>query len=501
MQTIKKYFYIYFFLRIKYIFNSIDFIWNYERFINQYLIIKIKNIFIFIFKQWLGYFFLIFIRSVVYFFLVLRKWLFAFFLVLKEFIRSIFFYLKIWLFFVFSNLKKIFGVIYLYSGNLLNWLYVQTLRPFVIYYRIKIKEPTIKFIKWLNYYPTSDECKEDNKLRKKIFGLWKVTMVLNGFLFYCLFSFTDYVIIVKKDIWAANASSVMPLAEYLDWVEPSYFYQTSFVFSYLFYRFLVFLMPFNWGKLQYIRDIYISCVLCFTIGQHWQYWEIAFETFFDMDHGPNVLAWVGYFIGYWAHIFVQWGIEMEEDIDEQDEEVNKQRVAAGLEPLELEIGIDKWKDQLILYTFMNIGTNGEYPEPPSATFDRFLQENTDRFGAEFVYYYLTYKAPPALREIVDNVSNLKYVYMYYFGNPKRQFYRTIYKFRRFKWRFFNFLRFIYYWPKFISYYHPAAGIYTPYWPKKFFWRQTVFPRFFRSFKSWSYSPYKHRRFSQFLFTH
>ena len=81
---------------------------------------------------------------------------------------------------------------------------------------------------------------------------------------------------------------------------------------------------------------------------------------------------------------------------------------------------------------MNIGTNGEYPEPPSATFDRFLQENTDRFGAEFVYYYLTYKAPPALREIVDNVSNLKYVYMYYFGNPKRQFYRTIYKFRRFK---------------------------------------------------------------------
>ena len=384
--------------------------------------------------------------------------------------------------FFFELIKQIFLGI-----NRLFTVYIK--RPVYWTYVFKIKNPII-------IYRGTKEFKENQIERAIAFSRWKSLIFYMVFVHYLFFSFTDYITLSKRHTVAAGDREVMPIIDFYAWVEPAYYYHMIIILYYIFYQMCIFAYPLKASKMLGYKIAMIPILITLTHSTYPKFWELSYETFFDIENGFNLLGWVGYFISYWALIMVQWALELEDEVDDQlttgstnKDPWQKKEAEAALK--HANTNVDHTLLEIMDYIYELTSADWE-PETPRQVFDRFFSDSTRLYGPGVMEYYMERSRPPTKTEIFSSIKGIKWAWYWYTSSLFRYLNRD-------KIALIKFARAVWYFRKFKK--KPAlAGHASYYWPDKRIWRQ-FFWKIFRPYKSWSYSSFRHRAFSQFLFTH
>lgn len=344
--------------------------------------------------------------------------------------------------------------------------------------------------------------------RKLLLIDWIKTTPRFLIVYYIFLSYADYLIMTYKDIVAEESRSVEALLDYYDWTEPCFLHHNGVIFCYFTYMFITLAFPFYWKESGSLRFGLIPGMLIYTFFEFFRFWEIFFLDLLDLENGlNNMTAWIGYFVFYWVGIIKQWGIELEEEIDQNEELENEERLAAGKKPKRPKMP----KGQSLVKWVLAMGTAGRAPETPGQTFKRFQIWSFRMYGEEFVLEYMPKYRYISWDQMLTSPAEFKRGLKFHYRRNRRRYLNIKYSLKR-SWFFLRYLPLLL--SELLRTRPKAVGPYSYY---NFFYKKTQIPfhgkrkLYIGKFVKKSKAPFtftipescysfKSKKFSQYLFS-
>lgn len=208
------------------------------------------------------------------------------------------------------------------------------------------------------------EFKENTEARKR--GFWIRFWGLPGFcvFYYLWLSYADFLLEFYLD-WVGRQMEKVEVKIDYSWAPESFYHFAGWIISYFCYWFVTLIFVDLYRYFVMMKYILISSCLFYSINTYYRFWELFYYYTFDLEY--HIFSWIIYFMWYWTGIVVQWGVEMEEEIDYADDLENERLMAQGKPPkvFKLPRGMRLWDIILAL------GTTGQPIETPEETKERY----------------------------------------------------------------------------------------------------------------------------------
>lgn len=223
----------------------------------------------------------------------------------------------------------------------------------------------IQFLNYINIFSLQ-------KLRTIFRNFWKIMRIYPFYLLstYLFMSYTDYAIqyeYVNYDgdvdyYWANSYDKWM-------WGQQtfSFFLGVCLIVNLFFFLYILFPKQYNHIKKQ--KFVVFSYMVTFIFIEN-----PIFPDLFAYFCERNVYIMIPfYWVGFWSSLFVQWAHDMQEEIDIEQEKIDRARIRSGLEPAARVEAKIRMGGLPVLIQMTLDGAINDYVETPAETYQRYKE--------------------------------------------------------------------------------------------------------------------------------
>ena len=222
----------------------------------------------------------------------------------------------------------------------------------------------IKFLNYVNVFSVY-------RLKLIFSSFWKGMIYYPFILLFCyiFLSYGDYVImqnwededeLLGVNLWASSWHKSL-------WNEKTFLFLLGLCISINIFFFWSFFFPETYKDLKKEKLVFVSWFGYYVLDENIVFWDL----FFYFGEKNNIFLIVLYWIIFWSCLFVQWAVDLEEDVDFREEKEDRERKRSNLEPLDRIP--DEYKNRSLRWYISQLftGSFGESYEEPEDVVKRY----------------------------------------------------------------------------------------------------------------------------------
>lgn len=232
--------------------------------------------------------------------------------------------------------------------------------------------------------------------------------------YYIMLSYTDYVLSQNVEVIEEHLTNY---DQNFDWPIQSFYHVAGSIIFFSVYMFLTLVFVGIFRTTLEIKYVLFNILFLLTHSIYNLYWHVIYIYSYEVAH----MGFIFYFFLFWSGIFIQWAVDLEEDIDYKEELEDDGVRARGRTPEQRTIPMHLSLMELILA----LGTSAEPIETPAETrrrYNIYKRRLKEGYGDEFDYQKPSTETV-SYREMLSDYRDFLYVYYGFVERIMRPFHK------------------------------------------------------------------------------